>query len=164
MRANVSRVIVAVLLVLAGCRQADGPLPAASGEQPNKIEDIGHDLRNLAGQQAGAEGDLLDDLQGLDREPPPEPIVRDLVTALQGALRGTELDDADAQQLARLLFVVTTGRRLSTRQIGNAGEDVSELLLKAGADAAAAQRAATAAMDVASAVTQNRKRWYHVGS
>ncbi len=156
--------LVGVLLVLAGCRQADGQRPVPTDEQPNKIHDVGRDLQNLAGGQADAAADLLADLRGLDADPPPEKLTQEVQAALQDALAGKSLADAEAQQLANFLFTAATGRELSTRQILKVGEDVKALLLKVGASEAAAQRASAAITAVGSAATRNAKRWYHVGT
>ncbi len=165
MSRNVIRIAVAgMLFMLAGCRQSDGPKPVPEGEQPNKVHDVGRDLQNLAARQADAEVELFDDIRSFDAEPPPEAPTKALVAALQGAVAGTSLADADAQQIAGLVFLAATGRELSERQIGRLGEDVTKAVVQAGAGMDAAQRVSAAAAQVAAAVTRNRKRWYHVGT
>jgi hypothetical protein len=156
--------MVAVLVMLAGCRQSDGPRPVPEGEQPNKIYDVGRDLQNLAGGQTDAEAELVDDIQSFDPEPPPAALTMALGTALREALAGSSLADAQAQQVASLMFIAAAGHDLSQRQIGKLGEDVTRALTDAGADPAAAQRVSAAATAVAAAVTRNQKRWYHVGT
>jgi hypothetical protein len=156
--------VVGAMLGGAACRQSDGPMPVPVDEQPNRVEDLGRDLKNVASGQPEAEAELLSDLLTLDSEEPPLPLAQEVVRELGGALRGKPLGDAEAQQIARALFVVSAGRDLSQRQIGRAGEGVTEVLLKVGADETAARRASAAVTALASAVTRNRKRWYHVGT
>lgn len=156
--------IIGMMLGLAACRQPDGSMPVPVDEQPNRVEDIGNDLRNVASRQPEAPTELLDDLRTLDHEEPPLPLVQALAASLSTALDGKSLADADAQQLAGLLFVAASGRDLSRRQIGKVGEDVTELLGRTGASAGDAQRVSAAMTALADAVTRNRKRWYHLGS
>jgi len=156
--------VVGAMLGGAACRQSDGPMPVPVDEQPNRVEDIGRDLKNVASGQPEAEAELLSDLLTLDRDEPPLPLAQEVVRELASALRGRELGDAGSQQLARALFVVSAGRDLSRRQIGRVGEGVTEVLLEAGADEAAAQRVSAAVVALAASVTRNQKRWYHVGT
>lgn len=156
--------VIGLAVGLMACRQPDGPIPVPAGELENRVEDLSRDLQNIAGRQPAADTELLDDLQTLDVQEPSRPLVLALAEALGGALAGEQLVDADARQLANLLFVAATGRELSTRQIGRIGEDVEAVLLKVGASDPAAQRVAAAVTAIASAVTRNSKRWYHIGS
>jgi hypothetical protein len=151
-----------VVCTAAGCRQADGPIPTPIDEQPNKIEDIGHDLQNIARGDAEAEGDLLDDLEGLDGTPRPQSLVRALSAATADAVRGASLADAQAQEVARLLFIVMTAEELNARQIEQFTGDLRTALTGAGADEATATRAAESGSALQEAITLNRKRWYHM--
>jgi hypothetical protein len=156
---------VAVLLVglsVAGCRQAEGPIPTPVDEQPNKIYDIGRDLQNIARGEAQASQDLLDDLNGLDGTPRPAPLVRDLSTATADAVAGASLADAQAQEIARLLFIALTAEELNAQQIEQVAGDLRAALAGSGADDAQAARVATAATTLQDAITLNRKRWYHM--
>src|SRR5688572_16887937 len=96
-RFGIQLCIVAMFLVISGCRQADGTLPTPTGEQPNKISDIGRDLQNVAGSSPDAERDLQDDLNGLDSRNKPQPLVRDLSLSLAGALKGKNVSEAQAE-------------------------------------------------------------------
>jgi len=156
--------IVWMVVGAAACRQPDGQMPVPVDEQSNRVEDVGRDLLNVASRQPDAESELLDDLRTLASDEPPLPAAQAVTRELGTALGGKPLPDAAAQQLARSLFHAAAGRDLSARQIGRIGESVTEVLLGAGADAAAAQRASAAVTALASAVTRNRKRWYHVGT
>lgn len=159
--AVVPAALLAALLV-AGCRQPDGAIPVPTGEQPNKIEDIARDLQNLAGGDAGARRELLEDLDNLDEHPRPEPPLRDLADVLAAALAGLELDEARARRLADQLFVAATARALSPRQIDQLASDVRGAMLAAGADDRAAERVSVAVRALSEARTENRRRWFHV--
>ena len=156
-------VVAAMAAVLvAGCRQADGPIPVPIDEQPNKVEDIGGDLRGIARGEADAPGDLLADLDGLDGTPRPASLLRDLSSAVTDSVRGTSLSDAQAQEVARLLFVLTTAEELNARQIEEMSGELQRALMAAGAPESAAAAAAGSAAALQEAITLNRERWYHL--
>ena len=162
-RASRWMVVAAIAVVLAaGCRQADGPIPVPIEEQPNKVQDIGGDLRGIARGDAGAPGDLLADLDGLDGTPRPASLMRNLSTAIADSLRGASLNDAQAQEVARLLFVLTTAEELNARQIEEMSGELQRALTAAGASEAAAGAAAESAAALQEAITLNRERWYHL--
>jgi hypothetical protein len=163
MRRRAARLwVVGVWLLIAGCRQADGTVPVASGEQPNKIIDIGRDLQNAANGSPDAATDLQADLDGLDSRSKPPLLVRDLSQAVTAALRGRTLSEAQSQEIARSLFVLVAGRELSRRQIDQVSTAFRQTVVSTGADPAAAERAANAASALAGQTSENRKRWYHV--
>jgi hypothetical protein len=151
----------ALLLATAGCKQPDGAMPAPTGEQPNKIEDISRDLQNLAAKDGNAPAELADDLSSLDSmQRPPEKITQ-LSKELAGALGGTSLSDGDAKRVANLVFVAVSARELSESQIEKVSADLRTTLTALGAQAQAVDRVSATAADLASSVTRNRKRWYH---
>lgn len=161
-RSAVAFGIVLLLLAVAGCRQADGELPVPAGEQVNKVGDIGRDLQNIASGDQAAPMDLIDDLQGLDEMVRPDDKVRALTAALSTALKGRAVPDAPAQGLAAELFVASTGRHLSRRQINRIDTRVREILGGLGAPDAAVEGVATAATALASEITENPRRWYQL--
>jgi hypothetical protein len=163
MRREVAAIAIAgVLLVAAGCRQSDGPIPTPVDEQPNKIEDIGHDLQHVGRAEADAERDLLDDLDGLDENTRPASMVQKLGTALATAVKGKSLSDAQAQNLSQKLFVALTAEELNAKQIDQVAGDLRTTLVSAGVESTAADNVAAAATELQSSITLNRKRWYHI--
>jgi hypothetical protein len=153
--------IVAAIVVAVGCRQPDGAVPEPAGEQPNKLSDIARNLQNMTASQAGADGELLDDLDNLDSRNRPRPLVQSLAQSMGAALSGKSLSEPQAQQLARHLFVVVTGSELSERQIDQASSALRQSLVDVRADPAAADRVAAAASALGSEITRNRDRWYY---
>jgi len=151
----------ALLAVLAACRQPDGAMPVPTGEQPNKLEDIGRDLQNVSSRAANAQSELTDDLSSLDPTQRPAPRISELSQGLVAALGGRELSDADAQRVAALLFVALTAQELNGSQIEQVGTDLQTALTGSGADAQAAARVSATAKALALDITRNRKRWYH---
>jgi hypothetical protein len=131
------------------------------GDQPGRIDDISRDLQNVAGKDAQAPAELLDDLTNLDPAPRPANRLKELSQALSDALADKPLPDAEAKHLAEVLFTAIAVRDLSEKQIEQVGTNLREALVKVGAQAAVADRAKTAAVALASDVTRNRKRWYH---
>lgn len=160
----VRRVLAIALLMLggAGCRQPVGDMPIPQGEQVNKVGDIGRDLLNIANRDQAAPAELVDDLQALDGAVRPDAEVYALTSALTMALAGRSLSEARAQELAAVLFVASTGRRLSQQHIDGIGPRIRETLAGIDVPEAAVTSVATAATALASAVTTNRRRWYHL--
>src|SRR3954468_18813281 len=54
--------ICVAALALTGCRQADGPMPPATGTVPNELGDISRDLQNLASGKPDGPKDLSEDI------------------------------------------------------------------------------------------------------
>lgn len=150
-----------VVLALAGCRQPDGAVPTPQGDQDNRIEDISRDLQNLTRQDADAPAELLDDLTNLEPVPRPQEQLKALADALAAALAGATLPDAEAGELATLVFQLVAARDMNETQIEQVAADLRAQLVRAGAMPEPADRAAAAAADLAGEVTKNKKRWYH---
>ena len=150
-----------LLILSAGCRQPEGTVPVPVDEQPNKISDMSHDLQFLANGDAQAETYLTDDLMNLDGAERPDLRVRELTRSLAAKLPRRPLSDAAALALAHELFIASTGRELSVRQIGELGSRVREIVGGLGAAEDDAARVAAAATALASEVTENPHRWYH---
>jgi hypothetical protein len=152
---------VLLALTLAGCRQPEGSMPAPQGEQNNRIDDISRDLQNLANSDANAPAELLDDLTYLEPVPRPPARLKELADSLAVALRGTKLPDAEARQMATLVFQLVAARDMSESQIAQVGSNLRDALVKAGGQPEPAERAAAAGVTLAGEITQNKKRWYH---
>ncbi len=57
-------------LSLGACRQADGPIPTPNQNVQGELEDVRHDLQNVAsGRDPQAPKDLADDLRKYTEEP-----------------------------------------------------------------------------------------------
>lgn len=155
--------VCALLAGLVGCGQSqqpqetseapraepaanNAPLPVAQGEQANELDDIRRDLHNVAANERNAASDLLQDLAALPLEAPPAAPLQALTDALSGALSGTRLEDADARQLANLLFATVSGEELNDAQVSRVGNEMRTILVRAGANKDAADRAANAAL------------------
>ncbi len=150
-----------VVLSLAGCRQPDGSIPVPEGEQSNRIDDISRDLQNVANKDTNAPAELLDDLTYLEPVPRPPARLKELADALAAALGGVRLPDAEARQIATLVFQLVAARDMSDAQIEQVATELRDLLVKVGAMAEPAERAAAAASALATEISQNQKRWYH---
>ena len=154
--------IAGILLGAAGCRQPIGEVPVPAGEQPNKIEDVGRDLQNVATGAPDAEADLREDLASLDSTPRPAELVDELAAALAAALAGTDPEVAEAEAVAQALFVVLTARDLSGAQVDEEAAGLGAALVAAGGDPMAADRAAAVAIALQAEITLNPRRWYHL--
>ncbi|HVZ20004.1 MAG TPA: hypothetical protein VG871_03020 [Vicinamibacterales bacterium] len=159
-RALLVAAALSAALALVGCSQSDGPIPTPTDEQPNKVHDIGRDLQAIAGGEAAAQNDLLDDLNGIDGTDRPAPLVQNLSKALATALANKPLPDQVAQAAANKIFVVLTARQLSGKQITQVSADLKTEVAKAGVDASNGDRVASAATALQTAITRNKRRWY----
>jgi hypothetical protein len=154
--------LLALILVASGCRQADGAMPAPTTDQTNEIGDIARDMANVVNKDPQAPQDLRDDLaryaQTESAAAPIDNLARDLVPALNTA----RLDDPTAQRLAHTLWVGLTARSLSERQVAVLQRELKGILTQAGVTDDRAQPVADRIGDVQKAITANPKRWYQV--
>ena len=94
-------VMVFLALAAAGCRQADGPMPKAEGEVPNRLTDLSRDLLSVAGGEVQAKQDFADDLIVFARERPSgEQATLAFSTRITDVVAGKKLTEQAAQQLA----------------------------------------------------------------
>jgi hypothetical protein len=152
-----------ICVLLAGCRQPDGPLPVENDEDPGRQVDVRRDLLNMAGGDPKARQEFADDLKvwgtkSSDAWAPGDELARRLAVAL----RGKTLTEPSAAQLARYLWLTTAGRQLSSRQVERLQEDIKGLLTSAGATEDHAQSVADQIGAVQDAVTVTRRWWFQV--
>jgi hypothetical protein len=147
-------------LLLAACRQPDGPLPSADVQVSNRLGDIGRDLMNIAGGDQSGANDLADDLQVFADDARGESAARELATRTGAALKGKPLSDEQSQQLANQLWVAVGGRQLSERQVESLRNDTKALLVTLGATEASATEVATQIGEVQQVVATRKRRWY----
>jgi hypothetical protein len=152
--------VIAAAMLGGACSQSDGPVPVPTDEQPNKIYDIGRDLQHIAGGEAAAQKDLLDDLNGIDSTDRPAPLVENFSNALGAAVKNKPLPDQIAQATAKQVFVVLTARQLSEKQIKQVTTDLKTEITKAAVEPPKADQVASAATALQAAITKNKRRWY----
>lgn len=154
---------LAAALLVAGCRQPDGPLPPEGAEDPSRRADLTRDLLAIARGDADGRREFSDDLKvwGTTSNDVWQP-GDDLAARLSTALEGKTLTDDQAAQLARQFWIAAAGRELSARQIDRLGEDVKGLLTAVGATAAAAESVAEQVGTMQQAVTTKRRRWFQL--
>lgn len=152
--------LLATALPLAGCRQADGPLPPEDGETPNRLADIARDLQNVAAGQSDKE--LADDLVVFVEPPSAEPAVRELSRRVSQALGGRNVTPEAASELARQLWLAVGARELSPRQVAVLQEDVQKSLAGLGVSEERAQPVVEQIAEVQRLVTRRQKRWYEL--
>ncbi len=142
--------VVVLALSFAGCRQADGALPPATGTVPNELGDISRDLQNLASGDPGGPKDLGDDLshyaEGTNGGPS---AAAELSRRLGQALTGKTFKLADVMPLAHTSWVAVAGRQLSEKPMLGVNEQQ-------------AQEVAAQVGVVQQAVTARHRRWYEL--
>ena len=154
--------VLALLPVGGGCRQADGPTPAPTREQTNEIGDITRDLINIANKDPQAPEELRTDIlkYGLTDEAVQQ--MNGLAQEVSQALAGARLDEQTAQKLASTLWVGLTARELSERQVEALGRDVKTVLAPTGVPEERAQSIADRLSAIQKTITANPRRWYQV--
>jgi hypothetical protein len=165
MRSQARYVLLLVAGVgLAGCRQADGPLPAPNPTVQEELVDVAHDLENIAkARDPQAPKDLADDLRKYtSRRPSAEPVVDELSSRTAKVVAGSKLTEQLAQQLAHNLWLSIAARELSERQIETLQNDMQSLLMSFGVVDTEAQNVAAQVGVVQRAVTDRGRRWYEL--
>lgn len=156
-------VLVIAALSLAACRQADGPLPPATGTVPNELGDISRDLQNLASGNPDGPKDLSDDLgHYAEGAPGGPPAAAELSRRLGQALTGKNFTLAQALPLAHTCWVAVAGRQLSEKQVENLKNEMKSQLMSVGVADPQAQTVADQVGVVQQAVTGRHRRWYEL--
>jgi len=156
-------VVLASVLAVAGCRQADGPLPPATGSVPNELGDISKDIWNLAGGNPDGAKDLSDDIshyaQGTNGG---EAAARELSNRLATALKGKQFKLAQAMPVAHTCWETVASRQLSEKQVEALKGDMKSQLMTLGVADPQAQTVADQVGVVQQAVTARHRRWYEL--
>jgi hypothetical protein len=154
--------ILLLTLGLAGCSQPEGTVPRPGGEHLNKTEDLSRDLQGVATNENGAANDLRQDLANLTAAPPPDHLLNELSNRLTEALPGTSLSDETAMKLATYLYVGTSARELSQRQVATLRQDVTATLTGTGVPPPKAEPVGLVVEQIQIAINTNRKRFWHL--
>ena len=155
--------VVVLALSFAGCRQADGALPPATGTVPNELGDISRDLQNLASGDPDGPKDLGDDLSHYAEGTNGGPAATvELSRRLGQALTGKTFKLADVMPLAHTSWVAVAGRQLSEKQIENLQNEMKLQLTMLGVNEQQAQEVAAQVGVVQQAVTARHRRWYEL--
>jgi hypothetical protein len=150
-------------LWLAGCRQADGPVPAPNENVQAELTDVAKDLQNIAtGRDPQATNDLVSDVAKYVRKPEAMPVVNELSLRTAKVVPGKALSEQVAQQLAHNLWVTVAAREMSERQVEALQNDVQSLLMSVGVVEEDAQQVAAQVGEVQAAVTDRPRRWYEL--
>ena len=153
--------MVGLAVTLAGCRQADGPMPEATESVANELGDISRDLQNVAYQNPSGPQDLSDDIshyaQGTNGG---EAAAQELARRLAQALVGKMFKVAQAMPVAHTVWVAVAARQLSEQQIENLKNEMKSELMTLGVNEQQAQSVADQVAVDQQAVTARHRRWY----
>ena len=156
-------IVLAVVLLLAGCRQSDAPMPTPDEDVREELDDVRQDLLNVAsGRDQTAPAALAEDLRKYVSRPSAVGPVDELSRRTAAALPGRTLTEEAAERLAHTLWVAVTARDLSERQIEALQNDVAAQLTAVGVSQDAAGQVAAQVEEVQSAVTDRQRRWYEM--
>jgi hypothetical protein len=156
-------VLALAALPLAGCRQADGPIPMPDAAAQEELGDVARDLEGVStGRDPQAPQNLADDLRKYARRPAAVPTVDELSRRTADAVRGSKLTEQGAQRLTHNLWLSVAARELSERQVENLQNDTQSLLVSVGVPEDRAQRVAAQVGEVQRAVNNRPRRWYEL--
>jgi hypothetical protein len=155
-------VIVFAALALAGCRQADGPMPTVNPEVENELHDISRDLLNVAGRDPAGPEDLTHDLSKYPRQKDEMPAVTELSRRTTSVLVGRPINEQAAQRMAHSLWTSVAARQLSERQVEALQNEVQSILTSVGVAEPQAQQVAAQVGEVQKAVGERPRRWYEL--
>jgi len=167
MRSGFHPVLLVVLLVLllAGCRQADGPVAVPDAGTQGDLRDIQRGLQYVAsGSDPAAPAELSADLRKYveDEEVHAVPAVDELSQRTIAAVKGATLPEQTAQRLAHDLWLAIMAREMSDRQVETLQNDTQSLLMSIGIAEENAQQVAAQVGEVQRAVTDRPRRWYEL--
>jgi hypothetical protein len=153
--------MLVVAVSLAGCRQADGPMPEATESVANELGDISRDLQNVAYQNPSGATDLSEDIshyaQGTNGG---EAAAKELANRLAQALAGKMFKIAQAMPVAHTAWVAVAARQLSQQQIESLKNEMKSELMALGVNEQQAQSVGDQVGVVQQAVTARHRRWY----
>ena len=151
-------------LTLAGCRQADGPVPAPDESVREDLGDARKDLEYIAtGYDPSASKDLAADLgKYVDEMPPAAAAVDELSRRLAGVVAQKKLPEQTGDQLALNLWLAIQARQMSERQVESLQNDTQSLLMSVGITEENAQQVAAQIGEVQRLVTTRQRRWYEL--
>jgi outer membrane murein-binding lipoprotein Lpp len=154
--------VLLAVLTLAGCRQADGPIPVPAENVQGELEDIATDLRNVAAERDQAPAELNDDLRKYVRRPQTGPEVDELARVVAEALAGTTVSEQDAQRLAHDFWLSMVAREFSESQVEELQNNVQAILMSVGVSEELANQAAVQVGEVQRAESDRPRRWYEL--
>ncbi len=154
--------IVIVALALSGCRQADGTIPKPDATTEGELEDVRHDLQNVARRDPAGPGDLENDLVKYARRRSEVPAVTELVRRTSTVLPGRNLTEPTAIRMAHSLWTAIAAREISERQVEGLQNEVQSIFVSIGVAEQQAQQIAAQVGEVQKAVTQKPRRWYEL--
>lgn len=160
MRGIVYALVLAVALSAGGCKQGDGPLPAKTGDVPNRLSDLKRNLDAVvAGDQTAAQ-DLTDDLNVFTEEPDGQTAIRALSNTVCSMLVNRPLTDEAKTRIVTVMWTAAAARELSERQVDVLKDEMRTVLTSVGVSQPDANLAAGRIGDVQNAVTLRTRSWY----
>jgi hypothetical protein len=160
MRVTVCALVVMAAVVTGACKQGDGPLPAKSGDVPNRLGDLKRDLAAVVSGDQRAVDDFSDDLRVFTEEPEGQAMTKAMAMSVSGMLVSRPLNDEAQTKIVNLLWTAVAARELSERQVDALKDDVRNTLLSVGVTQPDANLAAGRVGEVQKAVTQRTRRWF----
>ena len=160
MRVLLFTLLLITAVVSGACKQGDGPMPAKSGDVPNRLNDLKRDLEAVVSGDQQAVQDLTDDLMVFIDEPEGQAMTKAMSTAICSMLVNRPVNDEMQTKIVNLMWTGVAARELSERQVDALKDDVRNTLLAVGVTQPDANLAADRVGQVQNAVTLRTRRWY----
>ena len=160
MRGIVYALVLAAAFSAGACKQGDGPLPAKTGDVPNRILDLKRDLETVIAGDQTAVKDLTDDLSVFTEEPEGQTAIRALSNTVCSMLVNRAPTDEALTRIVTILWTAAAANELSERQVDALKDDMRTVLTSVGVSQPDANLAAGRVGDVQNAVRLRTRRWY----
>ena len=155
-------IILFSALTLGACRQADGPVAKPDANTEAELDDVKHDLQNVAGGDKSGPDDLSHDVTKYARRPTEVPVIDELSRRTATVIAGKKVDDQTATRLAHSIWTSIMAREMSERQVETLQKEVQAVLISVGVAEPQAQQVASQVGEVQKQVSNRPRRWYEL--
>ena len=135
-------------------------MPTPDANIQGELEDVRHDLQNIAKSDPAGPQDLADDIAKYSMRATATPAINELTRRTANVLVGKTVNEQAGQRLAHSLWTTVAARELSERQVEALQNDVQSILVSIGVAEPQAQQVAAQVGEVQKAVGDRPRRWY----
>jgi PBP1b-binding outer membrane lipoprotein LpoB len=155
-------IILLSALLLGACRQGDGPVAKPDANAEAELDDVKHDLQNVARRDPSGPEDLRYDVTKYARRATEAPAIDELSRRTASVIAGKTLDDQTAARLAHSLWTSIMAREISERQVEALQNEMQSVLMSAGVAEPQAQQVAAQVGVIQKQVSNRPRRWYEL--
>jgi len=144
---------------------SDGPLPPASEDVDNRLNDLRRDLGDVVAGHEEARKDFTDDLMvfvDTGDKPDAIPAINDFARQIADAVVAAKLPEPKMMPILKNAWTTLAARELSEKQVTALQAEMRTTLTGLGIPEASAQTITNQVGTVQKAVTDRSRRWYEV--